>query len=222
MTCVCLCAENVATLFRASTLATMLMDQLMKLTAMDYLHSVLREPIQRIADLRDSCEVGVVDAVNVIFYASVSKLYSTARNLCVVYIIMPVRLSFASTAYLHTYIASAILFTCKSELLSVPACKEEGIPLSFVPLPFQLVSVNVSTLFLRYVTILNLCLVLHLSPPSPPFVSLSLSHQLDPSKLPRGTDLTPHLHLMEVQLQNILVSIFTSVDSCPLYVCMCT
>ncbi|CAI8014988.1 Ras GTPase-activating protein 1 [Geodia barretti] len=88
--------ENVATLFRASTLATMLMDQLMKLTAMDYLHSVLREPIQRIADLRDSCE-------------------------------------------------------------------------------------------------------------------------LDPSKLPRGTDLTPHLHLMEVQLQNILVSIFTSVDSCPLH-----
>ena len=102
MMCVCLCAENVATLFRASTLATMLMDQLMKLTAMDYLHSVLREPIQRIADLRDSCEVGVVDAVNVIFYASVSKLYSTARNLCVVYIIMPVRLSFASTACLHT------------------------------------------------------------------------------------------------------------------------
>ena len=49
--------DNVATLFRASTLSTMLMDQLMKLTAMDYLHSVLKDPIQKIADLKDSCEV---------------------------------------------------------------------------------------------------------------------------------------------------------------------
>lgn len=55
--CVCVCADNVATLFRASTLATMLMDQLMKLTAMDYLHTVLKEPVQKIADLKDSCEV---------------------------------------------------------------------------------------------------------------------------------------------------------------------
>ena len=60
--CVCIservvCADNVATLFRASTLATMLMDQLMKLTAMDYLHSVLKDPVQRIADLKDLCEV---------------------------------------------------------------------------------------------------------------------------------------------------------------------
>ena len=54
---VCVCADNVSTLFRASTLATMLMDQLMKLTAMDYLHSVLKAPVEQIADLKDSCEV---------------------------------------------------------------------------------------------------------------------------------------------------------------------
>ena len=49
--------DNVSTLFRASTLATMLMDQLMKLTAMDYLHSVLKTTVQKIAELKDSCEV---------------------------------------------------------------------------------------------------------------------------------------------------------------------
>ena len=53
-----------ATLFRASTLATMLMDQLMKLTAMDYLHSVLKDPVQRIADLKDSCEVYIQSPTN--------------------------------------------------------------------------------------------------------------------------------------------------------------
>ena len=58
--CVCVSTDNVATLFRASRLATMLMDQLMKLTAMDYLHSVLKDPVQRIADLKDSCEVYTV------------------------------------------------------------------------------------------------------------------------------------------------------------------
>ena len=51
--CVCVSTDNVATLFRASTLATMLMDQLMKLTAMNYLHSVLKDPVQRIADLKE-------------------------------------------------------------------------------------------------------------------------------------------------------------------------
>jgi Ras GTPase-activating protein 1 len=86
--------DNVATLFRASTLATVLMDQLMKLTAIDYLHAVLKGPVEKIADLKDSCE-------------------------------------------------------------------------------------------------------------------------LDPTKLPRGTDLNPHLHQLEKQVQNLLVSIFTSVDSCP-------
>ena len=55
--CDVVCADNVATLFRASTLATMLMDQLMKLTAIDYLHAVLKGPVEKIADLRDSCEV---------------------------------------------------------------------------------------------------------------------------------------------------------------------
>lgn len=52
-----MCADNVSTLFRASTLSTMLMDQLMKLTAMDYLHRVLKEPVQAIADLKDAFEV---------------------------------------------------------------------------------------------------------------------------------------------------------------------
>lgn len=61
----CSCTDNVSTLFRASTLATMLMDQLMKLTAMDYLHRVLKEPVQAIADLKDAFEVHVVVYVHV-------------------------------------------------------------------------------------------------------------------------------------------------------------
>ena len=49
--------ENVATLFRASTLTTMLMDQFMKLTASEYLHSMLKGPIQQILESPESCEV---------------------------------------------------------------------------------------------------------------------------------------------------------------------
>ncbi len=54
----CLCfSENVATLFRASTLSTMLMDQFMKLTASDYLRLILKDPIKKIMECPDSCEV---------------------------------------------------------------------------------------------------------------------------------------------------------------------
>ena len=49
--------ENVSTLFRASTLSTMLMDQYMKLTALDYLRSILRAPVKQIIECPDSCEV---------------------------------------------------------------------------------------------------------------------------------------------------------------------
>ena len=52
-------SENVATLFRATTLATMLMDQFMKQTATDYLMSVVRGPVQQILASTDSCEVRV-------------------------------------------------------------------------------------------------------------------------------------------------------------------
>lgn len=51
--------ENVSTLFRASTLSTMLMDQFMKLTALDYLHAILKEPVQQIIESPESCEVSV-------------------------------------------------------------------------------------------------------------------------------------------------------------------
>ena len=50
-------SENMSTLFRGSTLSTMLMDQLMKLTASDYLLSVLKGPVQQILDSQESCEV---------------------------------------------------------------------------------------------------------------------------------------------------------------------
>lgn len=49
--------DNVSTLFRASTLSTMLMDQFMKLTALDYLRSILRIPVKQIIECPDSCEV---------------------------------------------------------------------------------------------------------------------------------------------------------------------
>ena len=50
--------ENVSTLFRASSLSTMLMDQFMKLTALDYLRSILTGPVKQIMECPDSCEVG--------------------------------------------------------------------------------------------------------------------------------------------------------------------
>ncbi|XP_064391287.1 ras GTPase-activating protein 1-like [Halichondria panicea] len=49
--------ENMGTLFRASTLSTMLMDQFMKLTASSYLRSILKGPIQQIIECPQSCEI---------------------------------------------------------------------------------------------------------------------------------------------------------------------
>ena len=50
-------AVNTSTLFRASTLSTMLMDQFMKLTASQYLHSILKEPISNVMAATEPCEV---------------------------------------------------------------------------------------------------------------------------------------------------------------------
>ena len=55
----CLLTDNVSTLFRASTLATMLMDQYMKLTANDYLLAVVRPRVQAVVASVESCEVSV-------------------------------------------------------------------------------------------------------------------------------------------------------------------
>ena len=60
--------ENMATLFRASTLATMLMERFMKLTAMDYLLSVLRKPIHDITTSTESCEVCAVTINRIMYY----------------------------------------------------------------------------------------------------------------------------------------------------------
>ncbi len=49
--------ENITTLFRSSTLTTMLMEQFMKLTSMEYLLSVIKQPILDIIACPDSCEV---------------------------------------------------------------------------------------------------------------------------------------------------------------------
>ena len=57
-----------ATLFRASTLATMLMERFMKLTAMDYLLSVLRKPIHDITTSTESCEVCGVTINRIMYY----------------------------------------------------------------------------------------------------------------------------------------------------------
>ena len=57
-TCISLTlAVNTSTLFRASTLSTMLMDQFMKLTASQYLHSILKEPIMKVMSATEPCEV---------------------------------------------------------------------------------------------------------------------------------------------------------------------
>lgn len=49
--------ENVSTLFRAATLSTMLMDQLMKLTSLNYLRSILTGPVKQIMECPDSSEI---------------------------------------------------------------------------------------------------------------------------------------------------------------------
>jgi hypothetical protein len=56
--------ENVATLFRSSSLGTMLMDQYMKQTADEYLHRVLEDTIRQILESQDDCEIDPLQTNN--------------------------------------------------------------------------------------------------------------------------------------------------------------
>ena len=66
--------ESVATLFRSSSLATMLMDQYMKQTADTYLRTVLEDTIKQILESQDACEVGVVIAGDVRWVWSLQEM----------------------------------------------------------------------------------------------------------------------------------------------------
>lgn len=49
--------DNVATLFRGTSAATSLMDQYMKMVAVPYVQSTLRDVVVRIMECKHSCEV---------------------------------------------------------------------------------------------------------------------------------------------------------------------
>jgi Ras GTPase-activating protein 1 len=49
--------EEVSTLFRATSLATTLMDQYMKMTASQFVSDAIKEYILKIIDSKQSCEV---------------------------------------------------------------------------------------------------------------------------------------------------------------------
>ena len=51
------CAAQVATLFRATTLATTLMDQYMKMTSTDFVRQAVQQGVQKVMELKHSCEV---------------------------------------------------------------------------------------------------------------------------------------------------------------------
>lgn len=51
--------DNVATLFRGTSAATSLMDQYMKMVAVPYVQSTLRDTVVRIMECKHSCEVRV-------------------------------------------------------------------------------------------------------------------------------------------------------------------
>lgn len=55
---------NQGTLFRASSLATMLMDQYMKSKCGDYLHHVLQGVITEVQECNESCEVNITHTFN--------------------------------------------------------------------------------------------------------------------------------------------------------------
>ena len=55
---ICLvCEAQVATLFRATTLATTLMDQYMKMTSTDFVRQAVQQGVQKVMELKHSCEV---------------------------------------------------------------------------------------------------------------------------------------------------------------------
>jgi hypothetical protein len=52
-------AVQVSTLFRATTLATTLMDQYMKMTSSDFVRQAVQHGVHKIMELKHSCEVDI-------------------------------------------------------------------------------------------------------------------------------------------------------------------
>ena len=50
-------AAEVSTLFRAGSLATTLLVQYMKMTATGFVHRAVKDSVQKIVELKQSCEV---------------------------------------------------------------------------------------------------------------------------------------------------------------------
>jgi Ras GTPase-activating protein 1 len=59
--------EEVSTLFRATSLATTLMDQYMKMTASQFVSDAIKEYILKIIDSKQSCEVWLLSSAGDIF-----------------------------------------------------------------------------------------------------------------------------------------------------------
>ena len=52
--------DQVSTLFRASSFATTLMDQYMKMTCTEFVQAAVRAPVCKICDSKQSCEVNLI------------------------------------------------------------------------------------------------------------------------------------------------------------------
>ena len=72
---------NTSTLFRASTLSTMLMDQFMKLTASQYLQTILKEPIAKIMESTEPCEVCTL-YMHLLLHESLSGELLSRQTMC--------------------------------------------------------------------------------------------------------------------------------------------
>ena len=59
---------QVAQLFRATSLATTLMDQYMKMTSSEFVRQAVQGGVMKIMELKHSCEVSKVDTLSEIVY----------------------------------------------------------------------------------------------------------------------------------------------------------
>lgn len=63
----CLSPDEATTLFRATTLASTLMEQYMKATATPFVHHALKDTILKIMESKQSCEVRVLTVLGFCF-----------------------------------------------------------------------------------------------------------------------------------------------------------
>lgn len=90
--CICLCLDEATTLFRATTLASTLMEQYMKATATRFVHHALKDSILKIMESKQSCEV----RNNVQVYCEQYRFVEERAECCWMYLVLPLKQCFSS------------------------------------------------------------------------------------------------------------------------------